>query len=83
MLKKWDKNVEFGESWFMRKWGRNGEMGVLVMKGGPASDGWWHGDVWCMAGGAVVVGGWALVVFGCGVWDMRRKWERFVRHRRK
>jgi hypothetical protein len=29
---KQDKNVEFGESWFMRKWGRNGEMGVMGMK---------------------------------------------------
>jgi hypothetical protein len=51
---KQDKNVEFGESWFMRKkkW-RNGGDGNERRAGG--SDGRRRGDVWWMARGVVVV----------------------------
>jgi hypothetical protein len=51
---KGDKNVEFGESWFMRKWGRNGEIGVMGMKGGPTE---------AMGGCVVMFGGWPEVLW--------------------
>jgi hypothetical protein len=51
---KQDKNVEFGESWFLRKWGRNVEIGVMGMKGGPAE---------AMGGGIVISGGWPEVLW--------------------